>query len=333
MAGQDQERTGRVLSIQRMSTEDGPGLRTTVFLKGCSLGCAWCHNPESLRARQQVIWHDWKCMGCGTCAEVCPNEAHTHAEEGVAVDPKRCALCGTCVEECPTGALEMLGSRFTAAALLAEVLKDRAYFEPGGGVTLSGGEPTLQARFVVEFAELCRDAGVHVALDTCGMNNPRALLDCVAVADIVLYDLKLRDSGEHERFTGQPNERILENALAVRDYMAAHDSPSALWVRTPLIPDTTATEANIRGIGAFIAENLGGVVSRWELSGFNNLCAEKYRRLGMTWQYAGQPAMGADELARFEAIARASGVDPAIVCANGPTRAAPLGADEQREAS
>jgi pyruvate formate lyase activating enzyme len=325
--------TGRLLNIQRMSTEDGPGLRTTVFFKGCSLACSWCHNPESIRLQQEAVWHDWKCMGCSTCVEVCPHTAITAAADGVTTDGDKCALCGTCVDECPTTARELIGTGWTVEALVAEVVKDRAYFESSGGITMSGGEPMLQSRFAAAFAARCRQAGLHVAVDTCGMCSEEILLRVVEQVDMVLYDLKTIDPVEHARHTGHENQRILENLVALRDYMVSHDNPSRLWIRTPLIPEATATDANISAIGGFIAEHVGDVVDRWELGAFNNLCIDKYKRLGITWRFASCEAMTAEELTRYEGVARESGVDPEIVHANGPTRVGDPSPDESRTAS
>ena len=317
MAG-DRETSGRVLSIQRMSTEDGPGLRTTVFFKGCSLACTWCHNPESIRARREVVWHDWKCMGCKTCVEICPQGAVAVSAAGVSRDRELCVVCGTCVEECPTTAVELVGAPWSVDELVAEVVKDRAYFAGAGGVTMSGGEPTLQGRFAAAFAQRLRELGIHVALDTCGMCKPEALVGVVDHVDMVLYDLKILDPVAHAQHTGHENQRILANLDVVRDRL--EENGGELWIRTPLIPGATATAANLTAIGAHIAEHVGALVSRWELSAFNNLCQDKYRRLGIVWPFAECEAMSDAELEGYAEIARASGVDPAIVHAEGPTR-------------
>ena len=226
-----------VLNVQRMSTEDGPGLRTTVFFKGCPLACTWCHNPESLSPRPEVVVHPERCIACGTCVEVCPHGAVPRS----AGDPvNACQACGTCCDQCPTGARERLGVTWTLDALAAEVAKDRAYFETsGGGVTVSGGEPALQAAFVRAFLARCRESGLRTALDTCGQCPRDVLLDLAGQATLVLFDLKLIDPESHRRFTGVSNERILANLRALRDWMDAQAEPPALWIRTPLIPGAT----------------------------------------------------------------------------------------------
>ncbi|OFV87080.1 MAG: hypothetical protein A3J75_05310, partial [Acidobacteria bacterium RBG_16_68_9] len=268
-----------MLSIQRMSTEDGPGLRTTVFFKGCSLACRWCQNPEAVSPKLQIVWHDWKCIGSGRCDAVCPEEAIRRREQMVEIDRGRCTLCGECTDECPTTALELLGAHWRVDDLVAEVAKDRSYFETsGGGVTVSGGEPVLQTTFVASFLERCRALGLHTALDTCGMCSAASLETLARRADLVLYDVKEIDAEKHTRLTGQSNERILSNLVDLSEQVRRGSHAVELWIRTPLIPGATATEENIRGIGAFLARSLGGGVSRWELCAFNNLARDKYRR-------------------------------------------------------
>jgi pyruvate formate lyase activating enzyme len=311
---------GTVVNIQRMSTEDGPGLRTTVFLKGCSLQCSWCHNPEALCAARELVWHDWKCIGSKNCSAVCPQDAVTHRGPTVEIDLERCDGCGKCVEECPTTALELLGRRWQVNDLVSEVAKDRSYFGASGGVTVSGGEPALQMSFVAAFLQRCRDQGLHTAVDTCGMCSLSSLLTVAAHADLVLYDLKEIDPERHLRFTGQSNEKILANLLELAAQMRHSLSPGQLWIRTPLIPGATATDANVAGIGAFLAKHVGDVVARWELCAFNNMARDKYRRLHRTWEFADTELLAPGMLRHFEDVARRSGVRPEIVVAGGPTK-------------
>lgn len=314
-------RSGTVLSIQRMSTEDGPGLRTTVFLKGCSLACAWCHNPESICLKPQLVWHRRRCLSAGLCVEACPEEALTLEGGSVVLDRELCTTCGDCVEACPSGAFEMLGKTWSADELAAELARDAAYFERGGGgVTISGGEPGLQASFVLELLDRCRALGLATALDTAGLASLPALLEMAMRSDVLLYDLKHIDSARHHCLTGQPNERILTAAVALADLHHAVGHPREIWVRTPLIPGATMEDENILGIGAFLAERMGGAVSRWELCAFNNLAVDKYERLGLRWPFAGAPLLTRAELAHAEELAKTSGVDPSIVVATGPTR-------------
>jgi pyruvate formate lyase activating enzyme len=313
--------TGRILHLQRLSTEDGPGLRTTVFFKGCPLRCAWCHNPESLSSDLQTQWFSVRCIGCRTCLTVCPNGCLSMTEDGLVVDRERCEACGKCVEACPSGAREMLGRIVTVDDVLAELLKDRAYYEKsGGGVTLSGGEPTLQPDFAEALLRGLKERGISTALDTCGLCSDRVLDRLLPHTDLVLFDLKLQDSNAHRRFTGASNEPILENLNYIRNFIDRQHHPIRLWIRTPLIPGATSSEQNLSAIGRYLSENLNGTVSRWELCAFNNLCRDQYTRLGLEWAYASTPLMTREELSRSEQVARASSFRPELVFATGATR-------------
>ncbi len=311
----------RIFQIQRMSTEDGPGIRTTVFFKGCSLACRWCHNPESISPAFQVTWTGSRCIGCLTCIDLCPNRALEAGKDGIRISRDKCAGCGTCVKECPGGALEMHGRLVGLDELVAEVIKDRAYFEAsGGGVTASGGEPVLQAGFVSAFFKKLRGAGIDTALDTSGMCGFDALESILGHTVLVLFDLKIMDPEKHSLFTGKDNKRILENFRKTVTYIANHLYPREVWVRTPVIPGATDTVENIAAIGRFIRENGSGVVTRWDLLAFNDLCADKYMRLGMGWDFAGTGKITQDHLEYLaDAAGRAAG-DPGIVVASGATR-------------
>lgn len=310
-----------ILEIVRMSTEDGPGIRTTVFFKGCPLQCAWCHNPESISVKSQLWWIGSRCIGCRTCLSVCPESALTLTDAGMTIDRARCNGCGECAEACPGTALEQVGKIWHLDDLVAEAIKDRAYFDASdGGVTLSGGEPTLQAGFAGPFLKALREKGLHTALDTCGLCGREALDQILPYAAMVLFDVKLIDPAAHKRFTGHDNRRILENLIYLADYMRSHVYPSGMWIRTPLIPNATATPENISGIGRFIAENLSGMVSRWELCAFNNLCRDKYLRLNAPWAYKDEELLTKSAVDALAETARLSGVDPDIVAATGSTR-------------
>jgi pyruvate formate lyase activating enzyme len=314
--------TGRILHLQRLSTEDGPGIRTTVFFKGCPLRCAWCHNPESLSPRLEIQWYAGRCLGCRTCVGTCPLGCLTLSGAGLAIDRDRCDGCGLCAEACPANAVEALGKDVTVEAMLRELVKDRAYYQAsGGGVTLSGGEPTLQPDFAEALLCGLKDQGIATALDTCGMCSSQVLDRLLPFTDLILYDLKLYSPEPHQRLTGGPNGPILQNLLHLRDRTRNLTHPPELWIRTPLIPGATATDQNLRDLGRFLSSQLDGRVSRWELCAFNNLCRDKYQRLGLAWAYAQQTLMTAVELAHFEEVARASGLAPERVAATGATLA------------
>lgn len=270
-----------ILDIQRMSTEDGPGLRTTVFFKGCSLACQWCHNPESIKFGPQIQWQKQRCIGCKTCVSLCPRQALDFTPEGVKILREQCAACKTCVEACPAAAMECKGEEMDTRRLLEILLRDKEYFGGEGGVTLSGGEAILQPA-AVELLQLLYASGINTALDTAGHVATDTLLAALPYCNILLYDVKLADNNEHKRFTGQGNELILKNLKAVAEYKRNH--PLRLWIRTPIIPGATDTIVNLTAIGEFLREIDG--IERHELCAFNNLCRDKYQRLDLDWPFA-----------------------------------------------
>ena len=289
-----------VLDIQRMSTEDGPGLRTTVFLKGCPLSCAWCHNPESISPKSHVEWLGVRCIGCRTCENVCPQHGIWLDATGVHTS-ESCVACGACTAACPTQALEMKGVERSVEELARIVLKDRAYWGADGGVTLSGGEATLQWREVRELLALLKGAGVHTAIDTCGFTTREVLEALLPVTDLFLYDMKLFDEEQHRAFTGQSNVRIIENFEWL--VSAAKAGGARIWVRTPIIPGATDTDDNIRGLAGVVRDR----VDKWELCAFNNLCRDKYERLGRTWDFRDAELMTRTRMEELTALAIACG--------------------------
>lgn len=290
---------GLVFNVQKFSTEDGPGIRTTVFMKSCPLRCAWCHNPEAFEAKPQLVWHGVRCMGDHACIEVCPNRALSLTPETIGIDRRACEACGTCTDSCPTGALEIIGKLYSADALLAEVRKDEVFYETsGGGVTISGGEPMAQHAFVRTFASRCKLAGLHVALDTSGHAPWDRFEQVLPFVDLVLFDLKVMDSDRHRQSTGVDNVRLLDNAKRIAE------RGIAMWIRTPVIPGHTDDDANLHAIGRFIREELP-TVERWELLAYTNLGLPKYRRLGLDYPMESTPLLTSAQLDCAVAIARA----------------------------
>jgi len=312
------ENTGLVLEIQRMSTEDGPGIRTTVFLKGCSLKCTWCHNPESISLKPQVHWIASQCIGCKTCIALCANNALKFVDSAININRDVCDGCGDCAKNCPSTAMELLGVQWDAEDLAAELAKDKSFFKKsGGGITIGGGESTLQPHFVKALLENLNGRGIHTALDTCGQTKRENLDLLLPLADLILLDIKEIDSDLHREFTGASNEKILDNAIFISSFIKDHIKPKELWIRTPLIPNATAREKNIEAIGRFIAGNLSDTVTRWDLLAFNNLCKDKYSRLGLKWKYQQSSLLTKDEIDSLKGAVSRSGVDESIVFFTG----------------
>jgi pyruvate formate lyase activating enzyme len=256
--------TGTILNLQRTSVHDGPGIRTTVFLKGCPLRCAWCHNPESQSLAPECFTVETRCLGCGACREACPRGA---------AGP--CTACGACAEACPTGARTLAGRAWAPSDLVRELLRDRVFFEEsGGGVTLGGGEPLAQPDFTREVLRLLRERGTHTALDTCGAVPWGHLEAAAGLADLVLYDLKLMDEARHRQWTGAALAPILANLQAL---CRIHPE---VWIRIPVIPGVNDDVENLEAAARFVAELPGA--RRVHLLPFHRTGLVKFQRMGRT---------------------------------------------------
>jgi pyruvate formate lyase activating enzyme len=258
---------GLVFNIQRYSIQDGPGIRTTVFLKGCPLRCLWCSNPESQNPRPEIAHRDSLCNQCGRCVAVCPVHAISLHDKSISIDRALCNDCGKCVEVCQPGALKMFGEEMTAAQVFAQVKKDEDFYrESGGGVTVSGGEPLSQPDFVAALFQLCRENGIHTCIETCGLASIKALEKVLKYTSLVLFDVKLTDRAAHQKWTGKPNETILRNLRLV----VKKNIP--LIVRVPLIPGVNDSDEELK--------NIAGLASRiLELPGKMDLLP--YHKFGM----------------------------------------------------
>jgi len=288
----------RILNIQRMSTEDGPGLRTTVFFKGCPLKCAWCHNPESIPFKLDKEWIQSSCIFCLECIDICPNKAITFKDEKIMLDRDLCSFCMKCIDNCPTNALKIIGRDIEVDTLYKELIKDKAYFNNGGGITLSGGEVMLQTKEVVELLKLLKKDKIHVAIDTSGYIDFNKFEQILPFIDLILYDLKLDSNDLHMKYCGVENLLIKENLIKL-------NNQKKTWIRTPIIPDSTDTKNNIIGISKFLKENNINF-ERWELCAFNNLCIDKYDRLYLDWTYKEKELITESKMKELLEVAKAN---------------------------
>ncbi len=267
--------THTVFDIQRFCVNDGPGIRTTVFLKGCMLRCVWCHNPESQSPRTQLMLHTARCIGCGDCLTSCPRSLHRFSEDGAhLIDRQACALCGQCVAAC-TGALETCGKEMTVEEILDEVARDESfYLNSGGGMTVSGGDPLFCPDFTLALVKAAKQRGLHVCIETSGYAAWESVEALLPYVDIFLWDVKESDSDRHKQFTGVPNERILDN-LERLDRAGAR-----VILRCPIIPTFNDREEHLRAIGA-LAERLSSV-ERVDIEPYHPLGQSKHTALGQT---------------------------------------------------
>ena len=241
--------TGHLFNIQRFSLDDGPGIRTVVFLKGCNQVCLWCHNPESLLPAPQVLRKDSLCTRCGRCEEVCPHGADSHNDAGFLTDHTKCVRCGHCIDLCPSDALMLVGYDKTVEEVVKLVCKDRDFYQrTGGGVTFSGGEPAVQSEFLLQCLEACREQGIQTAIETNG-NYPLDLTARLSpLLDYVMVDVKHTDDEKHRRFTGVSNQQSLASA----QYYLAHNATD---LRVPVIPAFNDTADELQDILRFARES------------------------------------------------------------------------------
>ena len=271
--------TGMISDVQRFSIHDGPGIRTTVFMKGCPLRCWWCHNPETWQIKPEIQFFEDKCIGCGNCATECKKGAQVVLNGSRHFRRELCDGCGSCTTVCYTGALVLSGRRWKPEELLKELLKDKSYYEhSSGGITLSGGEPLLQKNFTREVLRLCKAASLHTAIETSGFCAWEDLAEILPTIDLVIMDIKHLDEEKHIKATGVSNRIVLENARRLAG------SNVDLIIRTPVIPDINDQLSDIGCIAEFI-HNFPNLLY-YELMPFHNIAKGKYRSLGL--QYSTQ---------------------------------------------
>lgn len=288
--------TATILNVQRFSLHDGPGIRTTVFVKGCPLNCLWCHNPESIDYGVEISVADNRCLGCGLCEPVCSHGLTGRVDLDSTVNRPTdiCEHCGSCAEACPSGARELLGRGVSVKQMVAEVVRDAVYFEESsGGVTFSGGEPLSRgnAPFVLECLTELAAAGIHTTIDTCGHVDPDTMLEAANLADLILFDLKIMDSARHLDATGRDNQLIHTNLRSLLG------NSHQVWIRVPLIPGMTDDKENLEALGNFLVEMAGAdALPPVHILPYNHIASDKYRRLGMLHNLAGTREMTPDEI-------------------------------------
>lgn len=311
---------GIVTNIQRFSIHDGPGIRTTVFLKGCNLRCFWCHNPETLDPKPQLQIFPSRCIACGECFKRCPHGAHelvsvpqpagmqdgSTANSAFSTQVRKfhrefCKACGACAETCYAEALVLVGQCKSVEEVVAEVLRDRPFYETSnGGVTLSGGEPLLQRDFSYAILERCKQEDVHTAIETAANFPWERVASILPVTDLIMMDIKLMDSARHRECTGVPNERILDNALRLGQ------QPQPLIVRTPIIPGVNDNAADVTAIAEFVAK-LPNLLY-YELLPFHPMGSGKYDSLDMDYRARNLKSPPREHMDRLVEVAQRSGI-------------------------
>ena len=267
---------GFIYNIQKFSLNDGPGIRTTVFLKGCMLNCLWCHNPESKSPKKQLMLHKARCIGCGVCVDACPMGLHSFSKTGAHIIKKEsCIACGACAAAC-VGALEMVGKEAYVDEIIEDVLKDVAFFEnSGGGLTVSGGEPLMQPEFTLQLLKSAKENGLHTCIETCGYAKWEHIEALLPYVDIFLWDVKESDDARHKAYTGVSNKRILENLYLLNAAQAN------IILRCPIIPGFNDRKEHFAAIG-LLAEELSSV-QRIDIEPYHPLGKPKSESLGETY--------------------------------------------------
>ena len=279
---------GRIFDIKRFALNDGQGIRLTVFFKGCSLNCAWCHNPEGKSVKMQKMYTASRCIACGSCVEACPEDACILTSDGIVTDPSKCKLCAECAEACPTKATEMSGTEQTVDYIMDVIEKETIFFDhSGGGVTFSGGEPLMHPEFLIDLLDSCGERGIHRTVDTCGFAKPDVLLNVAQRTDHFLYDLKMMDNDKHKKWTGVSNAIILDNLQKLSK------TGASINIRIPLIVGVNSDDDNIKRTAEFV-KSLDGEKKLVNLLPYHDIAANKYLKLGKEYDSADFAEPGAE---------------------------------------
>ncbi len=289
---------GTIFNIQRFSIHDGPGIRTTIFLKGCPLGCAWCHNPESQHALPQIMVRAERCQGCGACVSACANGSAVITQGKR--QPATCRACGNCVDVCAHDALELVGRTMTVTEVMQEIMKDELFYDQsGGGVSFSGGEPLLQAEFLENLLAACRRQGLHTVVDTCGYAPWPVLAKLAPLVDLFLFDVKLMDEARHKQYTGVSNRIILQNLTSLAALQ------KQIEVRVPIIPGVNDDRKNMEALAEFLRPlPILGV----KLLPYHAYGVPKYAYLGQAYRLDEQLPAGEVAVEKSAAFLRGAGL-------------------------
>ncbi|MGQ9842481.1 MAG: glycyl-radical enzyme activating protein [Spirochaetota bacterium] len=296
-----------ILEIKGNSLDDGPGIRTVVFFKGCPLNCVWCHNPESKQSTVELSWDSRECIGCDSCITVCPHNAISR-KNPYFVNRKQCTLCFDCVNVCPSGALTKVGTYMSVEDIMKSVQKDKPFFDTsGGGVTLSGGEPTINMQFFIQIVQKLKEENIHIVVETCGLFVFNQFMKALPYIDAIYFDIKLFHEAEHKKFCGVSNTTIIKNFLQLAKMRSIY--PFELLPRVPLIPSITATNHNLQAIASFLKD---AKFTHVALLRYNPLWQQKCANIGIdnslvhkefsTW-------MSANEIERCQSVFIRKGIE------------------------
>jgi pyruvate formate lyase activating enzyme len=268
---------GIVFNIQRFSIHDGPGIRTTVFFKGCNLRCIWCHNPEGIDKEPEIQFNPNKCILCGNCVEVCPTKALKIVNKSISYDRNLCEKSGKCTEVCNSGAIRWIGKILSVDEVYKEIAQDIVFYKTSdGGVTFSGGEPLLQNKFLLSLLKRCKENNIHTAVDTAGNVSWKYIEEIIPYTDLFLYDVKLFDNAKHKKFTGSGNKLILKNLKRLDTFF------EKIIIRIPVIPQVNDSKEEIENISTFLAKLKN--IKLVELLSFHQMGEYKYDTLGKEYK-------------------------------------------------